>query len=116
MIVRARTAAGIVPLLALCACGGSKDPPPGKPLDCRMRGAARFEPICTVERTSSPDGTVLVVRAPDGGFRRFLVVRDGRGVMAADGAEPVRVRPDGPRHIEVTAGDMNYRLPAVVRP
>lgn len=99
----------------LAACGSSGDAIPGtQPIDCRLADAKGFEKICTVERTDSPDGPVLVARAPDGAFRRFLIVKDGRGVIAADGAEPVDVSPAGPGHIDVRVGGMVYRLPAKV--
>jgi hypothetical protein len=101
-------------ILLLPACGSSDDAIPGEPIDCRPTSAGKFERICTIQRTDSPDGRVIVARAPDGGFRRFLIVRDGRGVIAADGAEPVAVRPGDAAHVDVTAGDMVYRLPAKV--
>lgn len=103
-------------MLLLAACGTSEEEriAGAEPVDCRLADAAAFERICTVERTQSPDGTVLVARAPDGGFRRLLIVRDGRGVIAADGAEPVSVRAAGAHHIDVAVGGMVYRLPARV--
>nr|WP_047165437.1 hypothetical protein [Sphingomonas sp. Y57] len=101
--------------LLLTACGGADDRAAGvRPIDCRLAEAKDFEQICTVERTDSPDGPVLVARGPDGGFRRLLIVEDGRGVIAADGAEPIDVRSAGSGHIDVTAGGMVYRLPAKV--
>ncbi|MES2498143.1 MAG: hypothetical protein V4618_18655 [Pseudomonadota bacterium] len=106
--------AGVLALgLLLAACSSSDEGIPGaRPIDCRLADAKGFEKICTIERTDSPEGPVLVARAPDGGFRRFLIVKDGRGVIAADGAEPVAVRPAGADHIDVTAGRMVFRLPA----
>jgi hypothetical protein len=106
---------GLALVLLLAACGASDDAIPGtRPVDCRLADAKAFERICTVERIDSPDGPVLVARAPDGGFRRLLIVKDGRGVIAADGAEPVEVRPAGADHIDVSAGGMVYRLSAKV--
>jgi hypothetical protein len=103
-------------LLLLAGCGSSADDPiPGSsPINCRLADAKGFEKICTVERMESGDGPVLVVRSPTGGFRRLLIVKDGRGVIAADGAEPVAVGPAGDGHIDVTIGGMVYRLPAKV--
>lgn len=69
---------------------------------------------CTVDRERGGEGLVLTVRRPDGGFRRLLVTRDGRGVVAADGAEPARVRIVDAQTIEVALGDDRYRLPATV--
>lgn len=110
---------GAVPLaiLLLSACQDPDAPIAGsRPLDCRLADKPDFEPGCTIERVTSPEGPVLVARRGDGSFRRLLIVKDGRGVIAADGAEPVAVRPADEDHIEVTAGDMVYRLPAKIAP
>ena len=107
-------------LLALAACGEAKtDPVTPAPVldDSRVpcaRGDAPLARTCTVERERRDDGLVLTVRHGDGGFRRLLVTRDGRGVVAADGAEPARVTIVDPRTIEVALGDDRYRLPATV--
>ena len=82
---------------------------------CALGGASTFERACTVERTQEPRGLVLTVRHPDGGFRRLLVAKDGRGVVAADGAEAARVAIVDPTEIEVALGDDIYRLPATVK-
>lgn len=70
---------------------------------------------CTIEKNDSPDGLVLTVRHPDGAFRRFLVTRDGRGVVSADGAEAAKVTVVGPDQIEVEVSGDRYRLPATVK-
>lgn len=102
--------------LLLTGCGSATDGPieGSQPIDCRLTDKPGFAKLCTIERMDSPEGPVLVARAPDGGFRRFLIVKDGRGVIAADGAEPVEVRPAGTAHIDVIAGGVIYRLPAKV--
>ena len=84
-------------------------------IDCRPAGAQAFEPVCTVERLTGGKGLILIVRHPDGRFRRLLVTRDGRGVVAADGAEPAVVVPIGAHQIEVAIAQDHYRLPATVR-
>lgn len=106
-------------LLALAGCNAavpagdadSADTEDGR-IDCRPAGEADFSRACMVERS----GDELTLRKPDGGFRRLLVARDGRGVVAADGAEPavVTLLPD--RRIEVAIGGDAFRLPATVRP
>jgi hypothetical protein len=117
--------------LLLAACGGAKQggdkaanpliPAPAAStdaeddrIDCAVAGAA-FEHVCTVERDSGKDGLTLTVRAPSGSFRRLLITKDGRGVVAADGAEPAKVSVVGPGRIEVAIGGDRYRLPATVK-
>jgi len=84
-------------------------------IDCAVDGAA-FARVCTVERMRGEAGLLLTVHAPSGAFRRLLVTRDGRGVAAADGAEPAKVSVLGPGRIEVAIGGDRYRLPATVAP
>ena len=79
------------------------------------RGDAPFTRDCTVEQTQGEGGLTLTIRAPDGGFHRLTVTRDGRGVVAADGAQPAKVTIVGPGDIEVAIGDTRYRLPATVK-
>ncbi|WP_232318504.1 hypothetical protein [Sphingomonas sp. TDK1] len=61
-------------------------------------------PVCTAERDG--DG-LLILRHPDGGFRRLRI--DGNSLSAADGAEPAMVRRHG-GEVELTIGGMRYRL------
>lgn len=81
---------------------------------CAGVGQTALDRVCTLDRTSSDRGTILTLRQPDGGFRRLLVTRDGRGVIAADGAERAVVTIIGPDEIEVALGGARYRLPATV--
>jgi hypothetical protein len=83
-------------------------------IECAANGG-EFASVCTIERTETPDGAILTLRHPDGGFHRLQMTRDGRGVIAADGAEPAKVTPLGPDRIEVALGGARYRLPAIVR-
>jgi hypothetical protein len=101
-------------LLLLAGCGG---PPAAKAEDrveCALDGAAAFERVCTVERTAGRE-MFLTLRGPSGSFRRLAVTRDGRGVAAADGAEPATVTIVDKNLIEVSIGPDRYRLPARVR-
>ncbi len=82
---------------------------------CAQRGQGDFARVCTVERTATANGLVLTISHPDGAFRRFLVTRDGRGVVAADGAEKAVVTVLGEGGIEVALGGDRYRLPATVK-
>jgi hypothetical protein len=101
-------------LLILSACSG---PPAAKAedrIECAVGGAAEFERVCIVERTPGRD-VHFTIRSPDGSFRRLVATQDGRGVMAADGAEAANVKVIGSDLIEVSIGSDRYRLPARVR-
>jgi len=82
---------------------------------CAQHGSSDFARVCTVDRVNGADGLVLTVSHPDGSFHRLLVTRDGRGVIAADGAEKAVVTVLGPGSIEVALGGDRYRLPATVK-
>ena len=105
-------------LLSLAACDdgpvGAAAKDEDDRIECAVRGGA-IERVCSVETSDRQDGRVLTVRHPDGGFRRLLIATDGRGVVAADGAEQARVRISGPDRIEVSLGGDLYILPATVR-
>lgn len=83
-------------------------------IECATEGAAGFERVCTIERSEGPDGLILTLRSPSGGFRRLLVTKDGRGVVAADGADPALVSVISDDRIEVGIAGDRYRLPARV--
>ena len=82
---------------------------------CAQRGSKDFARTCTIDRADSGDGLILTVRHPDGAFHRLLVTKDGRGVVAADGAERAVVTVIGTGEIEVALGGDRYRLPATVK-
>ena len=120
-----RTALAAALLLALAACGENGQAPEeqgagpaaasAEKIECAVGGSTAFAADCAVERTDSPEGATLTLRAPDGSFRRLLVTTDGRGVVAADGAEPAAVTPLSGNRIEVAIGGDRYRLPATVK-
>ncbi|MET4895963.1 hypothetical protein RN629_02180 [Sphingomonadaceae bacterium jetA1] len=87
---------------------------PGLAIPCALGGAGQFSDGCTVEQSADAEAVVLTLRHPDGGFRRLRVTRDGRGVVAADGAQSAQVAVDGDRQIAVTIGSDRYKLPATV--
>jgi len=101
-------------LLILPACGGPPTATAGERVECAIDGAAAFERVCTIERNAGRD-VVFTIRSPSGSFRRLAATRDGRGVMAADGAESADVRIVGKDLIEVSIGADRYRLPARIR-
>lgn len=81
-------------------------------ISCAMNGAQLFDRKCTLDRMTSAAGRVLIVGRADAGYRRLLVTHDGRGVVAADGADPATVRIVDQGLIEVSIGGDRFRLPA----
>lgn len=103
--------------LAMAACDGSSGKPAKRPevveagvADCAIGLHAKWSPACAVER----ERDILTLRHGDGGFRRFQIVHDGRGLIVADGAEPATVVPVGKELIELSVGQDRYRLPASI--
>jgi hypothetical protein len=84
-------------------------------ISCAVSGASVFAARCQVETAQTKEGLILTLRHPDGGFRRLLVVKDGRGVVAADGADAALVKPIANNLIEVALAGDTYRLPATVK-
>jgi hypothetical protein len=82
-------------------------------IGCALAGSAGFTHACEVERVRDGKGLVLVVRHPDGGFRRFDVLGDGHGLATADGAQAAEIAV-GDGQIEVAVGRDRYRFPATV--
>lgn len=85
-------------------------------VECALAGSSEFNRNCTTERVSGAEGQMLVVRHPDGGFRRFKILTDGRGLLPADGIDPdfkIKVLANG--MIEVRSVDDTYRLPAAIK-
>ncbi len=82
---------------------------------CALAGAETFRLDCTMERIAGTGGETLVLGRADAGYRRFRVTGDGRGVIAADGAEAASVRIVEDGVIEVAVAGDRYRLPATVR-
>lgn len=81
---------------------------------CKLAGAAAFAPDCSVDRARRGGIETLVVRHPDGGFRRFDVLEGGRGIAIADGAtQAVTSYADGFAELAVD-GD-SYRFPIKVK-
>ncbi|MGN6278223.1 MAG: hypothetical protein ACTHM8_05825 [Sphingomonas sp.] len=113
-----RISSALVLTLLFAACGSphkSAEAGSNGEIDCAPNGASDFKRACTLDRISGDDGLALVVHNPDGGFHRLLVTKDGRGVIAADGAETATVTITGPGAIEVAIGGDRYRLPATIK-
>jgi hypothetical protein len=84
-------------------------------IECALAGATTFARTCTTERISGQHGQLLIIRHPDGGFRRFNILTDGRGLSPADGFDETKIAilPNG--MIELKSGDDLYRLPAQIK-
>jgi hypothetical protein len=111
-----RTSSAAAFLLALGGCSAETGAAEqgGTLVDCALDGGTTFTRACAVER-SEQDGTLfLVVRHPDGAFRRFEVLRDGRGLAAADGAQAAVTSMSG-GDLVVGVDDDSYRFPATIR-
>lgn len=104
-------------ITGLAACSGAQDAASQAAaegadiIDCALRGAETFARDCVVERAPQGNVLYLVVRHPDGAFRRFQVLKDGRGIGVADGAEEAETKLDG-NILEVTVDKDRYRFPA----
>lgn len=75
-------------LIALAGCSAESSLP-GDEIECALGAGAEFERVCTVERVQLEGEEQLVVHHPDGGFRRLIVLKAGKGVAPADGAGAV---------------------------
>ena len=97
--------------LALGACdGGGAEAVATKAVECSLSGAAGFVADCTMERQELEGDKFLILRHPDGSFRRFQLGVEGRGSITADGMEQAEVEQSG-GHVEVRVGPDRYRLP-----
>jgi hypothetical protein len=125
-----RISSAVLAILALAACSKGNDPrkvvqvaadgsteavpeavasPPGVP--CALAGAKEFKQDCLIERSSKGGKQFVVVRHPDGGFRRLVVIDGGKRYASADGAESAEVVANG-KEVEVTVEDDHYLFPA----
>ena len=93
---------------------GEELPEGAELIECAINGAQWFARNCMVERADNEGIELLVVRHPDGGFRRFELLTDGRGLAVADGAVEAYAEP-GENMIQVSVEDDRYRFPATVR-
>jgi hypothetical protein len=81
---------------------------PAGTLSCAVNGSAALTTSCTAERVVVAGSPVLVIRHPDGGFRRFDVLAGGT-LAETDGAIRAAVVRTGTT-LDVTVGADRYRL------
>jgi hypothetical protein len=111
-------------LTVLSACGSADEPLVEQKdgevsnvamVPCALGEENDFTDTCTLQRLVGSQRTTIVLGRGDSGFRRFLMTADGRGLIAADGAESARVSIIGDAQVEVAVGDDRYRLPAAIK-
>lgn len=107
-------AAGLMISVAACSSEAPSVAEGDEHVPCALAGAKDFVPNCAVERARQDGKLVLIVRHPDGAFRRFEVLGGGQGLAAADGAEPAKVVLTG-QELEVSIGADRYRFPATAK-
>lgn len=84
-------------------------------IECALAGSNDFTRNCSTEKIDGQEGQVLVIRHPDGGFRRFNILTDGRGLAPAQGFDETKISIMADGMIEVSSGDDRYRLPAQIK-
>ena len=109
---------GLGLLILLAACSSPKGTPVAaageEKIACAVAGTRTFAPVCAVDRSSRDGILTLVVRHPDGTFRRFDVLDDGRGLAVADGATQAVTRfADGTAELAVERD--RYRFPVTAK-
>jgi hypothetical protein len=114
-----RVGLGLLALgLAGCSSGSAPTQAAGaEHIACALAGAQQFTPDCAVERLAkAQDGDdVVLVRHPDGGFRRFVLIDGGTRIATADGVAEVQAVTVGP-DLEVTVEQDRYRFPSAKKP
>ena len=78
-------------------------------IECALGPGMAFVRDCTIERSQQGGLHRMLVRHPDGGFRRFEVDADNN-IVAADGAESAQVALSG-AIAQVSVGEDRYRIP-----
>ncbi len=84
-------------------------------IECAIDGASDFSRDCFTERLSGEGGVTMIIRHPDGGFRRFNVLTDGHGLEAADGFDKAQISIIEDGKILVSVGPDKYLLPAQIK-
>lgn len=107
-------------LAALSACGddeaaiaaAQKASLVGNKIECALNGSDSFSLNCATERVSSDNGTILMIRHSDGGFKRFRILTDGRGLETAEGFDDSSIEIIDEEYIILSSGVDRYKLKA----
>ena len=78
-------------------------------IECALGPGTGFAQDCAIERSQEGGVYKMIVRHPDGGFRRFEVNASNE-IMASDGADTAVVALKG-AVAEVAVGEDRYRIP-----
>ncbi len=100
--------------IVVSACQGPTQPladDGSEALTCAVGPGSEFGPDCRVERVAVDGKPQIVVRHPDGSFRRFTVLPGEAGLAVADGADGAVQTLDRDVLTVIVAGD-RYRFPA----
>ena len=111
MFLRISSAAVLLALAACSAKPAAEANASAERISCALGDAKTFTSACEVVRTSQDGKNSLIIRHPDGSFRRFEVLADGQSLATADGADTVEVTPNG-KDTEITVADDHYLFPA----
>ncbi|AMO71729.1 hypothetical protein AZE99_07590 [Sphingorhabdus sp. M41] len=84
-------------------------------IECAINGDSNFTRDCFTERLSGEGRVTMIIRHPDGGFRRFNILTDGHGLEAADGFDKAQVSIVEDGKILVSVGPDKYLLPAQIK-
>jgi hypothetical protein len=109
----------LIGLVLLGACSKTETAPPPKVaegpehVDCALGPGTTFAQDCAIERSKQGETYKMILRHPDGGFRR-LEVDAGNTIVAADGADAAQIVLNG-TIAEVTVGEDRYRIPLEAR-
>lgn len=84
-------------------------------IECAINGNSNFTRDCFIERLSGEGRVTMIIRHPDGGFRRFNILTDGHGLEAADGFDKAQVSIVEDGKIMVSVGSDKYLLSAQIK-
>lgn len=108
---------GLALTVAACSKSETKAPPKvaegPEHVDCALGPGTTFAKDCAIERSREGETYKMILRHPDGGFRRLEVGADNT-IVAADGADAAQIVLNG-TVAEVTVGEDRYRIPLEAR-
>jgi hypothetical protein len=108
---------GLARTVGACSKSETKAPPKvaegPEHVACALGPGTTFAKDCAIERSRAGQAYRMILRHPDGGFRRLEVGADNT-IVAADGADAAQIVLNG-TVAEVTVGEDRYRIPLEAR-